>query len=45
MLIARGVNVFPSAVREVVGALAPAVSGDILVRPRTPGVKQERPCR
>jgi phenylacetate-CoA ligase len=43
MLIARGVNVFPSAVREVVGAFAPAVSGNILVRPRTPGVKQEPP--
>jgi phenylacetate-CoA ligase len=43
MLIVRGVNVFPSAVREVVGAFAPAVSGNILVRPRTPGVKQEPP--
>jgi phenylacetate-CoA ligase len=43
MLIVRGVNVFPSAVREVVGAFAPGVSGQILVRPRTPGVKQEPP--
>ena len=34
MLIVRGVNVFPSAVREVVGAFAPDVSGNILVRPR-----------
>ena len=34
MLIVRGVNVFPSAVREVVGGFAPAVSGDILVRPQ-----------
>src|SRR5215213_3759438 len=33
MLIVRGVNVFPSAVREVVAAFAPAVSGQILVRP------------
>jgi phenylacetate-CoA ligase len=43
MLIVRGVNVFPSAVREVVAAFAPEVSGHILVRPRAPGVKQEPP--
>jgi phenylacetate-CoA ligase len=43
MLIVRGVNVFPSAVREVVSAFAPDVSGHILVRPRAPGVKQEPP--
>jgi phenylacetate-CoA ligase len=43
MLIVRGVNVFPSAVREVVGAFAPRVSGHVLVRPRAPGVKQEPP--
>ena len=43
MLIVRGVNVFPSAVREVVSAFAPDVSGQILVRPRTAGVKQEPP--
>ena len=43
MLIVRGVNVFPSAVREVVSAFAPAVSGNILVRPGSPGVKQEPP--
>jgi phenylacetate-CoA ligase len=43
MLIVRGVNVFPSAVREVVSAFAPEVSGHILVRPQTPGVKQEPP--
>jgi phenylacetate-CoA ligase len=43
MLIVRGVNVFPSAVREVVGAFAPHVSGHILVRPRDEGVKQEPP--
>ena len=43
MLIVRGVNVFPSAVREVVGAFAPAVSGNILVKPRAAGVKQEPP--
>ena len=43
MLIVRGVNVFPSAIREVVGAFAPAVSGNILVRPEAAGVKQEPP--
>jgi len=43
MLIVRGVNVFPSAVREVVNTFAPAVSGHILVRPHSPGVKQEPP--
>jgi phenylacetate-CoA ligase len=43
MLIVRGVNVFPSAVREVVSAFAPRVSGNILVKPKAAGVKQEPP--
>jgi phenylacetate-CoA ligase len=43
MLIVRGVNVFPSAVREVVSAFAPKVSGNVLVRPAASGVKQEPP--
>jgi len=43
MLIVRGVNVFPSAVREVVGAFAPEVSGHILVKPQAEGVKQDPP--
>jgi phenylacetate-CoA ligase len=43
MLIVRGVNVFPSAVREVVSGFAPQVSGRILVKPRARGVKQEPP--
>ena len=43
MLIVRGVNVFPSAVREVVSAFAPDVSGQILVKPQAAGVKQEPP--
>jgi phenylacetate-CoA ligase len=43
MLIVRGVNVFPAAVREVVSSFAPRVSGHILVRPRAAGVKQEPP--
>lgn len=43
MLIVRGVNVFPSAIREIVGEFLPAVSGAILVRPAAEGVKQEPP--
>jgi phenylacetate-CoA ligase len=43
MLIVRGVNVFPSAVREIVSTFAPAVSGNILVRAGSSGVKQEPP--
>ncbi len=43
MLIVRGVNVFPSAIREVVSEFAPAVSGHLLVKPAAPGVKQEPP--
>jgi phenylacetate-CoA ligase len=43
MLIVRGINVFPSAIREVVGEFAPVVSGHIAVRPRAEGPKQEPP--
>ena len=43
MLIVRGVNVFPSAIREVVNTFSPKVSGHIMVRPRAQGVKQEPP--
>jgi phenylacetate-CoA ligase len=43
MLIVRGVNVFPSAIREVVGEFAPRVSGRVLVKPEARGVKQEPP--
>lgn len=43
MVIVRGVNVFPTAIREIVAEFRPAVSGLILVRPRTQGVKQEPP--
>ena len=43
MLIVRGVNVFPSAVRDVVSGFTPAVSGHIRVKPRNGGVKQEPP--
>jgi phenylacetate-CoA ligase len=43
MLIVRGVNVFPSAVREVINEFAPAVAGVIVIRPRSAGVRQEPP--
>ena len=43
MLIVRGVNVFPSAVREVVQRFQPRVTGAIEIRPRRRGVKQEPP--
>jgi phenylacetate-CoA ligase len=43
MLIVRGVNVFPAAIRDVVAAFAPEVSGHVLVRPATTAVKQEPP--
>jgi phenylacetate-CoA ligase len=43
MLIVRGVNVFPSALREVVSGFVPQVSGHIRVRPQAAGVKQEPP--
>ena len=43
MLIVRGVNVFPSALREVVDEFAPHTSGALLVKPNAPGVRQEPP--
>jgi phenylacetate-CoA ligase len=43
MLIVRGVNVFPSAVQEVVNRFAPDVSGRIVIRPSAPGIKQDPP--
>jgi phenylacetate-CoA ligase len=43
MLIVRGVNVFPSAVREVVSGFAPDVNGQIAVRPSAQGPKQPAP--
>jgi phenylacetate-CoA ligase len=43
MLIVRGVNLFPTAVREVVGAFAPHVSGVILLRPISKGARQTPP--
>ena len=43
LLIVRGVNVFPTAVRSIVATFAPQVSGALLIRPRKHGVRQEPP--
>jgi len=43
MLIVRGVNVFPAAVRDVVSRFQPRVTGAIQIRPKQRGVKQEPP--
>jgi phenylacetate-CoA ligase len=45
MLIVRGINVFPAAIREAVNSFAPKVSGHILVRPQAPGVRQDPPLQ
>jgi phenylacetate-CoA ligase len=42
LLIVRGVNLFPTAVREVVAELA---AGPILIRPAHEGVRQDAPPR
>lgn len=43
LLIVRGVNLFPAALREIVSEFRPAVSGVIAVRPRRKGSRQEPP--
>jgi len=43
MLIVRGVNVWPAAVREVVASFGPEVGAHVVIRPAAPGVKQEPP--
>jgi phenylacetate-CoA ligase len=43
MLIVRGVNLFPSAIRSVLKDFAPDVSGLLQVRPRQRGVLQTPP--
>jgi phenylacetate-CoA ligase len=45
MLIVRGVNIFPSALREIVGTFAPETSGVISVRPRRHGFRQDPPLK
>ncbi|HYD07422.1 MAG TPA: phenylacetate--CoA ligase family protein, partial [Reyranella sp.] len=43
MLILRGVNLFPTAIRDVVAGFRPEVSGALLVKPTAPGTRQEPP--
>lgn len=43
MLIVRGVNLFPTALREIVNEFSPLVSGVIAVRPRRKGFRQDPP--
>jgi len=43
MLIVRGVNLFPSALREIINEFSPLVSGIISVRPRRKGFRQDPP--
>ena len=45
LLIVRGVNLFPSALREVVAEFRPRVGGPILIRPAHTGVRQDAPPR
>jgi phenylacetate-CoA ligase len=43
MLIVRGVNLFPTAIRDVVAGFRPAVSGGLLLKPAAPGIRQAPP--
>jgi phenylacetate-CoA ligase len=43
MLILRGVNLFPTAIRDVVAGFRPEVSGALLIKPAAPGTRQEPP--
>jgi phenylacetate-CoA ligase len=43
MLILRGVNLFPTAIRDVVAGFRPEVSGALLLKPTAPGTRQEPP--
>ncbi len=43
MLIVRGVNLFPTAIRDVVASFRPDVSGALLLRPASTGIRQEPP--
>ena len=45
MLIVRGVNLFPTALREIVNEFQPAVSGVISVRPARKGPRQDPPLK
>jgi phenylacetate-CoA ligase len=43
MLIVRGVNLYPTAIRGVLADFRPQVAETFRIRPRTPGVAQQPP--
>lgn len=43
MLIVRGINVFPSAVKELVVSLAPETTGELRIRPNFEGHSTQKP--
>ena len=45
MLIISGVNVYPSAVRDVVGSLTPRVTGEIVVQLQEPPPSVKPPMK
>ncbi|MDP9133329.1 MAG: phenylacetate--CoA ligase family protein [Actinomycetota bacterium] len=45
LLIVRGTNLFPTALREVVAEFRPRVGGPVLIRPAHTGVRQDVPPR
>ncbi len=45
MLVVRGVNVFPSAIRDLIAGFGTEVSGLISVRPRQRGFRQDPPLK
>jgi len=45
MLIVLGVNVFPSAIKDVITSFRPRTTGDIVVLLERPGPKVEPPLR
>jgi len=45
MLILRGVNVWPSAIKDVVMSFRPEISGEMVISLDTPGPKVTPPLR
>ncbi|MEX0852599.1 MAG: AMP-binding protein [Bauldia sp.] len=45
MLIVRGINLFPTALREIVNEFQPSVSGVVSVRPGKQGFRQDPPLK
>lgn len=43
MLIVRGINVFPSAIKDLVQAMTPSTTGEMRVRPDFPGHSTQKP--